>query len=69
VRTYLERDLQMVSSIAALPDFRRLMRTACLRSGQLVNQTEIARDLSLKQPTVHCCLNLLESPMVPTSRS
>ncbi len=60
VRTYLERDLQMVSSIAALPDFRRLMRAACLRIGQLVNQTEMARDLSLKQPTVHRYLNLLE---------
>ncbi|MDD5100314.1 MAG: ATP-binding protein [Syntrophales bacterium] len=60
VRTYLERDLQMVSSIAALPDFRRLMRAACLRVGQLVNQTEMARDLSLKQPTVHRYLNLLE---------
>ncbi len=60
VHTYLERDLQMVSSIAALPDFRRLMRAACLRLGQLVNQTEMARDLSLKQPTVHRYLNLLE---------
>jgi len=47
VRTYLERDLQMLSSIAALPDFRRLMRAACFRLGQLVNQTEMARDLSL----------------------
>ena len=61
VRTYLERDLQMLSSIAALPDFRRLMRAACLRLGQLVNQTEISRDLSLKQPTVHRYLNLLET--------
>jgi uncharacterized protein len=50
VRTYLERDLQMISSIAALPDFRRLMRAACFGLGQLVNQTEMARDLSLKQP-------------------
>jgi uncharacterized protein len=61
VRTYLERDLQMLSSIAALPDFRRLMRAACFRLGQLVNQTEMARDLSLKQPTVHRYLNLLET--------
>ena len=30
VLTYLERDLQALSSIAALPDFRRLMRAACL---------------------------------------
>ena len=61
VRTYLERDLQALSSIAALPDFRRLMRAACLRLGQMVNQTELARGLGLAQPTVHRYLNLLET--------
>lgn len=61
VQTYLERDLQMLSSVASLPDYRRLMRAACLRLGQMVNQTEMARDLSLKQPTVHRYLNLLET--------
>jgi len=61
VRTYLERDLQDLSSIAALPDFRRLMRAACLRLGQLVNQTELGRDVALPQPTVHRYLNLLET--------
>jgi hypothetical protein len=61
VRTYLERDLQALSSISALPDFRRLMRAACLRLGQLVNQTELARDVALPQPTVHRYLNLLET--------
>lgn len=61
VRTYLERDLQDLSSIAALPDFRRLMRAACLRLGQLVNQTELGRDVALAQPTVHRYLNLLET--------
>ena len=61
VRTYLERDLQDLSSIAALPDFRRLMRAACLRTGQLVNQTELGRDVALPQPTVHRYLNLLET--------
>lgn len=61
VRTYLERDLQGLSSIAALPDFRRLMRAAALRLGQLVNQTELGRDVALPQPTVHRYLNLLET--------
>jgi hypothetical protein len=61
VRTYLERDLQDLSSIAALPDFRRLMRAACRRVGQLVNQTELGRDVALSQPTVHRYLNLLET--------
>ncbi len=61
VRTYLERDLQDLASISALPDFRRLMRAACLRVGQLVNQTDLGRDVALPQPTVHRWLNLLET--------
>jgi hypothetical protein len=53
VRTYLDRDLQDLAAIRALPDFRRLRRSACLRLGQLVNQTELGRDVSLPQATVH----------------
>ena len=61
IRTYLERDLQELSQISALPDFRRLMRAICLRIGQLVNQSELGRDVALPQPTVHRYLNLLET--------
>ncbi len=60
-RTYLERDLQELASISALPDFRRLMRAANLRLGQLLNQTDLGRDIALSQPTVHRWLNLLET--------
>lgn len=61
VRTYLERDLQDLASIGSLPDLRRLMRAACLRLGQMLNQTELGRDTALPQPTVHRWLNLLET--------
>jgi predicted AAA+ superfamily ATPase len=61
VRTYLERDLHDLSSVATLPDFRRLMKAACFRLGQLANQTELGRDITLPQPTVHRYLNLLET--------
>ena len=61
VKTYLERDLQDLASISSLPDFRRLMRASCLRIGQLVNQTELGRDVALPQATVHRWLNLLET--------
>lgn len=61
VRTYLERDLQALAAISSLPDFRRLMRAACLRLGQLINQAELGRDIALPQPTVHRWLNLLET--------
>lgn len=61
VRTYLERDLADLAQISAIPDFRRLMRAACLRVGQLVNQTELGRDVALPQSTVYRWLNLLET--------
>ena len=61
IRTYLERDLQDLSAIDNLVDFRRLMQATCLRLGQLLNQTELGRDVQLPQPTVRRWLNLLET--------
>jgi predicted AAA+ superfamily ATPase len=61
VATYLERDLRQVSQIDSLVDFRRLMELLALRSGQMVNQSDLARDAGLSQPTVHRYLNLLET--------
>lgn len=61
VQTYLERDLRQLSVIANLPDFQRVMRIAANRTGRLLNQSEIARDAALPQPTCHRYLNLLET--------
>ncbi len=61
VTTYLERDLRDISQVSSLPDFRRLMGLAVHRVGQLLNQTEIARDAGLSQATAHRYLNLLET--------
>lgn len=61
VSTFLERDLQRLSTLSALPDFRRLMRATCLRIGQLMNQTGLGRDVALTQSTAHRYLNLLET--------
>jgi hypothetical protein len=61
VATYLERDLRQISQIDSLLDFRRVMELAALRSGQLLNQSEIGRDALLSQPSVHRYLNLMET--------
>lgn len=61
VTTYLERDLRQLARIDTLLDFRRLMELAALRTAQLVNQSDLARDAGLSQPTVHRYLNLLEA--------
>jgi len=60
VRTYLERDLSALAAISNLIDFRRVMRAACLRTGQLMNQTEISRDTRVPRATVQRYLHLLE---------
>jgi predicted AAA+ superfamily ATPase len=61
VATYLERDLRQLSQVESLPDFRRVMVALALRTGQIVNQTGVARDTGVSQPTVHRYLNLLET--------
>ncbi len=61
VATYLERDIRQVSQVESLVDFRRVMVLLALRSGQLLNQSEVARDAGLSQPTVHRYLNVLEA--------
>ena len=61
VRTYLERDLRDLSQVASLPDFQRLMRLSVNRIGQLLNQSDLARDAGLSQATAHRYLNLLET--------
>lgn len=61
VQTYLERDLQSLRAVENLADFRRLMRAACLRIGNLLNQTELGRDVGISQPQVHRFINLMET--------
>ncbi|NJD66363.1 MAG: ATP-binding protein [Chloroflexi bacterium] len=60
VATYLERDLRQLSAVAGLADFRRLMAALCLRTGGLLNQAEIGRDIALPATTVQRYVNLLE---------
>ncbi len=61
IATYLERDLRQIAQIDSLVDFRRVMQLLALRTGQLLNQSEVARDASLTQPTTHRYINLLEA--------
>lgn len=60
-QTYLERDLRDIAAVANLPDFGRLLSLAALRTGQLLNVSEISRELGLPLTTVRRYLNLLET--------
>ena len=58
--TYLERDLRELSQVESLLDFRNLMKILALRSGKILNKSDVARDASLSQPTAHRYINLLQ---------
>lgn len=62
--TYLERDLRQLSQVESLSDFRTVMEVLALRCGQLINQTDVARDSHISQATVHRYLNLLETTCI-----
>jgi predicted AAA+ superfamily ATPase len=59
-QTYLERDLRDLSQVADLISFRTLLRLAALRTGQILNQSELGRDAKLSSTTASRYLGLLE---------
>lgn len=59
-QTYLERDLRDLAAVAHLPDFNRLLALLALRTGQLLNYSDISRDLGLRLTTLRRYMNLLE---------
>lgn len=65
-QTYLERDLRDLAQVGDLIAFRHLMRLAALRSGQLLNQSDLARDARLPASTAARYLSLLEASFVVT---
>ncbi|MBI5049060.1 MAG: ATP-binding protein [Deltaproteobacteria bacterium] len=60
IRTYLERDLRELSQVESLVDFRKVMQTLALRTGNILNQADIAKDSGISHPTTHRYIKLLE---------
>lgn len=60
VQTYLERDLQDLTAIQHLADYQRLMKAACLRLGNMMNQADLSRDVGLPPSTAQRYLDLME---------
>ena len=59
-QTYPERDLRDLASVDSSYDFQRLMRAVCQRIGNVVHQSDLARDTGLARTSVQRYLNLLE---------
>jgi predicted AAA+ superfamily ATPase len=61
VATYLERDVRLALRVGSLRDFERFLRACALRSGQLLNLTELARDIGIAGTTARDWLSVLEA--------
>ena len=57
--TYLERDVRQLLNVSSLRDFDRFMRALALRSGQLLNKSEIAKETGINSKTADKWLNVL----------
>jgi len=60
-QTYLERDVRRLTQVADLAQFRRFLRLVALRTGNLLNLSEIARDAHLSPATASRYLGILEA--------
>lgn len=59
-RTYLERDIRDLASVHAVPELNRLLTLVALRTGQMFNVSELARDAGLSNTTARRYLDLLQ---------
>jgi len=61
VQTYLERDVRTIRQVGDLTQFQSFLRALAARSGQLLNLTDMARDLGLAVNTAKAWLSVLEA--------
>lgn len=61
IQTYLERDLRIAADIANLREFRRFLQAVAIRVGNLLNLSDMARDVGIAQTTARQWINALES--------
>jgi uncharacterized protein len=61
VATYLERDVRLALRVASLRDFERFVRSCAIRSGQLLNMADLARDVGIAGSTARDWISVLEA--------
>lgn len=61
VQTYLERDVRNVRQVGDLASFQSFVRALAARNGQLLNLSELSRDLGLAVNTLKTWLGVLEA--------
>jgi predicted AAA+ superfamily ATPase len=61
VQTYLERDVRTLRQVGDLAQFQNFLRALAARSAQLLNLTDLARDIGIAVNTAKAWLSVLEA--------
>lgn len=61
IQTYLERDVRNIRNIGNLADFQRFLLALAARTAQLLNLSELARDIGIAVNTAKAWLSILEA--------
>lgn len=61
IATYLERDLNQILQVTNLRDFRRFMLACAARASQLLNFSDLARDIGINANTAKAWINALDA--------
>ena len=61
VATYLERDVRQILNVASLRDFERFIRALATRSGNLLNKSDLSRDVGVSVKAIGDWLSVLQT--------
>lgn len=61
IATYLERDIRNLTQVSDLSQFERFLRLCATRTGQILNLSEMAKEIGIAVPTAKRWLSLLET--------
>ncbi|MBM3296592.1 MAG: ATP-binding protein [Candidatus Aminicenantes bacterium] len=61
ISTFLERDVRNLAQIGDLSQFERFLRLCAVRTGQILNLSDLARDVGVSVPTAKRWLSVLEA--------
>jgi len=61
ISTFLERDVRNLTQIGDLSQFERFLRLCAVRTGQILNLSDLARDVGVSVPTAKRWISVLEA--------
>lgn len=64
IDTYITRDVRLLSNIGDVRDFRRCIQLLSGRVAQLLNMSELAREIGVSVPTVKRWISILEASYI-----